>query len=53
MNTNFIHWDEIENVFRDLAAFTWGADYAHQITGSSGLEKQTTCLRHSQYCQWI
>ena len=36
MNTNFIHW---ENVFRDLAAFTWGADYAHQITGSSGFEK--------------
>ena len=32
MNTNFIQWEEIENVFRDLAAFTWGADYAHQIT---------------------
>ena len=48
MNTDFIHWEEIENVFRDLAAFTWVADYAHQITGSSRFEKQNTALCQSQ-----
>ena len=33
--------------FRDLAAFTWGADYAYQIICSSRFEKQTTARRHS------
>ena len=52
-NTNFNHWDKIDNVFMNLAAFTWRADYAHQVTGTSGFEKQTTALPPSQYSLWI